>query len=57
MHTAGRRAVSHCQKHHQPPTERKNIKFIEPDMASKESEFEPGKLCGVGSPAAANVLR
>jgi len=46
----------HCQKHYQLPAEQK-VTFIEPGVAGKQSRLEPGRLCSVGSPEVASVLR
>jgi len=52
-------APSHIAKHHQILSERKVI-FTQPTMwplASNQSRLERGRLCSVGSPAAASILR
>ena len=48
--------ITHSQKHNQLPAAWKRQVHPAYDVATKQSRLDSGRLCSVGSPAAANVL-
>ena len=49
--------VSHCQTPSATCRAKRSHIYRACDVASKQSRLEPGRLCSVGSPAAASILR